>query len=129
MRALTTLTMALVAAGFAASCDDDPGEFGSACEHYASVFCNKFAECYAGFGNLLGEPGICADRFSQSCEAGMALDGVLATPEDLDACATVFEETSCDQLTNALVLQCLPLLKGERPDGSPCATGMQCQSG
>lgn len=128
MRVFTTLTMALVAAGLAASCDDD-AEFGSACEHYSSVFCNKFTECYGHFDNLIGDAGTCTDRFTQSCEAGMALDGVLATPEDLDTCATVFEETTCDQLTNALIVQCLPLLKGDKPDGSACSTGMQCQGG
>lgn len=59
----------------------------------------------------------------------MALDGVAASPADLDTCANAYDDATCSELSGALIGQCIPKLKGSRPDGSPCATMMQCAGG
>jgi hypothetical protein len=130
------LVMALCPALCAASCDDDSDtgdgsstDFAAACQRYAQAFCTKFPSCFPDSALFWDDPAECTARYADTCETYMELDDVLATPADLESCALAYEESTCDALLNVVLGQCLPPLKGARPDGAPCATLAQCQGG
>jgi hypothetical protein len=135
MKTLASFATAAVATLFlAASCSGNADnaaatELALACDRYSEVFCDKALTCTPGFDLYIGDAGFCRERFAKSCKAAMALDGVTTTAADLDTCAAVIEQASCPDQWQALLTQCVPLFKGSKPDGAPCANGIQCQAG
>lgn len=99
------------------------------CAHLARAKCTNESACRALFLVIsYGDVATCEAVETARCNAALALDGVTATPDDISACAGAIEGQSCDGFSYSRPAACDAAARGSRPDGAPCAVGMQCAS-
>ncbi|MDZ4693600.1 MAG: hypothetical protein SGI86_00505 [Deltaproteobacteria bacterium] len=100
-----------------------------ACGMVADALCGRATEC-APFAivQTFGSAEVCKKRMQTACIADANASHSGATNGGLIRCAQALNESTCGELTDGNRPPACRFV-GTRPNGQPCGTHMQCQSG
>lgn len=126
------LIAAVALAGASSGCgssdagDEAAGPESSACERYASSYCERIAECSPHTLRLLYENlALCTEIVERRCAEDTDI-GIFV--DDVDGCVAVLANGTCEEVLAAPDAACART-PGARVQGEPCRTGAQCETG
>jgi hypothetical protein len=100
-----------------------------ACDSLAASLCGRIDSCAPFiFENGYGDAATCEERVKARCVVTPELSGVTFSPDAIKECGDAYDDLSCEEvITNQSPDACRP--EGEKPDGSNCAAGPECDGG
>ncbi len=109
----------------------DPATFDQPCADYATAYCSARDACTASYVTLVNYADVatCVARTKDQCVRRSIADGVAATPDKVEQCASDLPSFNCNDLfSNLQPASCIPA-PGGLDDDAGCAFSAQCASG